>query len=430
MSLFVALLLTAEYQPQTLAVPPFEHTFGFYRASKYYLQLFLGPSFAYNDPQGIDAVKLKELNNPRTMRDDDELTAFAVNSGAGQIIYNVGLEAVKAYGNAETFNQPKGIAVNPDGSIFLADFGHQRIVKLRYEKGEIVWVKEISVPGRPFDVALDSRGNIYVTDYDQSKILIFDSEGALLMSFGTPGRGRAELYQPMGIDVIDADAPDNFYREDFIAVVDNEGHRVSKFTRQGRFVSSQQNSDLGLAESRFLYVAIDYYGSIFVTDEINDQVHKFDRNLAYVISEGRTGTSRGEFNSPRGIAIGRRFGQVFISEREGGQYLWIASDAIFVGCFPSTFTASQPGTTVALYLTDESILKVAVYNRMGDKIRDLIDNIKRPAGEFLLVWDGKDNRGELVPAGEYEFQVNVNTVHGHGRKIKKLIKGSVKCVAS
>ncbi len=67
---------------------------------------------------------------------------------------------------------------------------------------------------------------------------------------------------------------------------------------------------------------------------------------------------------------------------------------------------------------------------MGDKIRDLIDNMKRPAGEFLLVWDGKDNRGELVPAGEYEFQVNVNTVHGHGRKIKKLIKGSVKCVAS
>lgn len=430
MPLFVLLLLTADYQPQTLAVPPFEHTFGFYRASKYYLQLFLGPSFEYRDPQGIDAVKLKELNNPKTMRDDDELSAFAVNSGAGQIIYNVGLEAVKSYGNTKTFNLPKGIAVNPDGSIAVADFGNRRIVKLRYEKGDLIWLKEIPLGGRPFDVAFDSKGNLYATDFDQSRVLVFGPDDSPLSSFGVTGRGEGEIYQPMGIDVLDAEAPDNFYHEDFLAIVDNDGRRVSKFTRQGRFLGAQHNSDIGLADSRFQYVAIDYYGSIYVTDEINDQIHKFDRNLGYVISEGRSGTSRGEFSSPRGISISRRFGQVFLSEREGGQYLWIASDAFFVGCFPAAFTAQQPGTTAALYITDESVLNVAIYNRMGDKIRDMIQNIKRPAGEFLLIWDGRDSNGELVPPGEYEFRVNVNTVHGHGRRVKKIVKGSVKCIAS
>ncbi|GAH25850.1 unnamed protein product [marine sediment metagenome] len=155
-----------DYKPQTLAVPPFKHTFGFYRASKYYLQLFLGPGYTYNDPQGIAAVKLKELDNPKTKKDDDELTVFAVNSGKGQIIFNIGLEAVKIYGNKKMFTNPKGIAANEDGLIAVADFGNSRVVKLQYEHGKIKQVGELSLPGRPFDVCFDSKNRLYITDFE------------------------------------------------------------------------------------------------------------------------------------------------------------------------------------------------------------------------------------------------------------------------
>ncbi|UCC11159.1 MAG: hypothetical protein JSW02_07305, partial [candidate division WOR-3 bacterium] len=97
-------LIFLDYNPQTLTVPPFKHTFGFYRASKYYLQLFLGYGYDYDNPQGIAAVKLKEHDDPKTKRDDDELTAFAVNSDRGQIVYNIGLEAVKVFGNTKMFS--------------------------------------------------------------------------------------------------------------------------------------------------------------------------------------------------------------------------------------------------------------------------------------------------------------------------------------
>uniref|UniRef100_A0A7V3RID5 FlgD/Vpr Ig-like domain-containing protein n=1 Tax=candidate division WOR-3 bacterium TaxID=2052148 RepID=A0A7V3RID5_UNCW3 len=429
MSIILFFLIT-QYQPQTLAVPPFEHTLGFYRASKYYLRLFLGPNFDYNDPQGIAAVKLKVLDDPKTSRDDDELTVFAVNSGSSQIVYNIGLSAVKVYGNEKMFSQPKGIAANEDGLIALADFGNKRVVKLKYIKGNLEYIGEIKLSGRPFDVCFDSKNNLYITDYDNSKIYVYSPEDSLLRAFGKEGKGYGEVFQPMGIEVIDADAPYNYYREDFVVITDNEGKRVSKFTTSGRFLNCVYSFEIGLAEAKFLYCAVDYFGNIYVTDELNDQIHKFDRNLVYIISEGRTGVGQGEFNSPRGITIGRRYGQVFITEKEGGQYLWISVDAILVGFFPSSFSARQPGTTLALYITDEARIDIDIYNQKGEKIENLVEKLTKPPGEVLIVWDGKDENGNVVPPGEYEFRITVKARHGHGAKIKKYLRGVVKCVES
>uniref|UniRef100_A0A7C4XC41 FlgD/Vpr Ig-like domain-containing protein n=1 Tax=candidate division WOR-3 bacterium TaxID=2052148 RepID=A0A7C4XC41_UNCW3 len=424
------LLLLCQYNPQTLAVPPFEHTFGFYRASKYYLRLFIGPNFDYDDPQGIAAVKLKELDDPKTKKDDDELTLFAVNSGRGQIVYNIGLSAVKVYGSKNMFSEPKGITANEDGLICLADFGNKRVVKLQYFKGKIEYIGEIRLPGRPFDVCLDSKNNLYVTDYDNSKVYVYSPQDSLLRSFGREGRSYGEIYQPMGIEVLDADAPHNHYQEDFVIITDNEGKRVSKFTTTGRFLNSVYNFEIGLADAKFLYCAIDYFGNVYITDERNDQIHKFDRNLAYIISEGRTGVQQGEFNSPRGIAIGRRYGQVFITEKEGGQYLWIAIDGFIVGAFPKEFGRDQPGSTLAIYITDEARVDIEIYNQLGEKVKELVKGLKRPPGEFLIVWDGRDENDNLVPPGDYEFRVQLKARHGHGMRVKKFLKGTVRCVGS
>ncbi len=421
-------LFFLDYNPKTLSVPPFKHTLGFYRASKYYLQLFLGPGYDYNDPQGIAIVKLKEHDNPKTSADDDELNVFAVNSGAGQILYNIGLTELKTYGNKKMFSEPKGIAVNTDGLIAIADFGNQRVIKLQYLHGEIHQISEIGLPGRPFDVCFDSKNNLYVTDYDSSQVSIYSPTDSLILKFGKEESGLSKIYQPMGIEVIDADAPHNYYKDDFIVVTDNQGLRVSKFSTQGKLLGSVDNSALGLADAKFLYVAIDYFGSIYVTDETNDAVHKFDHNLNYIISVGRTGTGQGEFISPRGISIWRRYGQVFIAEKEGGQYLWIAIDGFVVGCFPQAFSSQRPGTTLAIYTTEEAKVTIKVFNQWGDKVRDLIENIRRPAGEYLVVWDGLDNDNKLVPPGDYEFQITLRSLHGLSRYTEKLIKAGVRCL--
>lgn len=427
--MFLLLLMFLDYKPQTLAVPPFKHTFGFYRASKYYLQLFLGPGYTYNDPQGIAAVKLKELDNPKTKKDDDELTVFAVNSGKGQIIFNIGLEAVKIYGNKKMFTNPKGIAANEDGLIAVADFGNSRVVKLQYEHGKIKQVGELSLPGRPFDVCFDSKNRLYITDFDNSKIYIYSEDDSLILEFGKEGRAESELYQPMGIEVIDVNAPHNHYRDDFIIVTDKYGLRISKFSTHGRFINSVQSFDIGLVDANFLYAAIDYFGSIYITDEVNDQVHKFDHDLKYIISVGRTGTSEGEFIAPRGITVWRKYGQIFLVEKEGGQYLWIAADGFVVGCFPDKFSHIRPGTTLAIYTTQDAKIYITIYNQLGEKVRDLIEGLRLQPGEFLVVWDGLDNNNMLVPPGDYKFHIRLKSLHGLSKRMKKELKASVKCIA-
>ncbi len=429
MYMLLLFLFLLNYNPKTLAVPPFKHTFGFYRASKYYLQLFLGPGYDYSDPQGIVAVKLNELDNPKTKKDDDELSVFAVNSGKGQIVYNIGLEAVKVYGNKKIFSELKGITANDDGLIAVADYGTSRIVKLQYRGGKMKHIGDIPLPGRPFDVCFDSKNNLYVTDFDNSKIYKYSQEDSLILEFGTEGRAAGEIYQPMGIEVIDAHAPHNHYKDDFIIITDKYGSRISKFSTNGRFIGSVQNYDIGLADADFLYVAIDYFGNIYVTDEVNDQVHKFDHELRYIISVGRTGTGHGEFFSPRGISIWRRYGQVFLAEKEGGQYLWIAADGFVVGCFPEEFSHIRPGTTLAIYTTQNAKIYITVYNQLGEKVRDLIEAVRRPAGEFLVVWNGLDNYNNLVPPGDYEFRITVKSLHGHGKRLETELKAGVKCVA-
>ncbi|HEC78665.1 MAG TPA: hypothetical protein ENI34_05935 [candidate division WOR-3 bacterium] len=427
--MFLLFLLFLDYAPKTLTAPPFKHSLGFYRASKYYLQLFLGPGYDYADPEGIAAVKLKELDDPKTKKDDDELTVFAVNSGKGHIIYNIGLQSVKVFGNNKIFSSPKGISVTEDGLIAVADFGNKRVAKLQYHKGKIKQIGEIKLAGRPYDVCFDSKNNLYITDFDNSKVYVYSPEDSLILSFGIEGRSSGELFRPMGIEVIDAAAPHNHYHDDFIIVTDKDGMRVSKFSTHGRFISSLQNFDIGLPDARFLYVAVDYFGNIYVTDEINDQIHKFDHDLRYIISVGRKGTEKGEFIAPRGISIWRRYGQVFISEKEGGQYLWIAADGFIVGCFPEEFSPEMPGTTLAIYLTQDSKIYITVYNQLGEKVRDLVKGLHRSPGEFLIVWNGLDNSGSVVPPGDYEFHIKLKSLHGHGRRLSKELKTTVRCVA-
>jgi hypothetical protein len=174
-------------------------------------------------------------------------------------------------------------------------------------------------------------------------------------------------------------------------------------------------------------VAIDYFGSVYVTDEVNDQIHKFDHDLRYIISVGRTGTSKGEFVAPRGITIWRRYGQVFLSEKEGGQYLWIAADAFVIGCFPDQFTPQQPGTTLALYTTQDAKLYITIYNSLGEKVRDLVQGIHREPGEFLIVWDGLDDTGKVVVSGDYTIHILLKSLHGLARRLEKELTVGIQC---
>ncbi|MBT3761919.1 MAG: 6-bladed beta-propeller, partial [Candidatus Nitrosopelagicus sp.] len=81
---------------------------------------------------------------------------------------------------------------------------------------------------RPYSAAIDSSGNIYVTDSYNHRIQKFDSSGNFISKFGSQGSGNGQFQTPISITI---DYSDNIY------VADHSNHRIQKFDSSGNFIS-------------------------------------------------------------------------------------------------------------------------------------------------------------------------------------------------
>ena len=421
------LIAANEYTPSTLLVPPYKHTLGYNRVSKFYLSLFLGGTFKFEDPQGIAGVRLKMYDDSTTRRDDEFLALFATHSGAGEIIYNVEFDRLERYGEKGSgigqFKNPMGLAVTPDGDLYVADAGNNRVVHLKYmEDGSLVWKGTMGSDYKhPTDVAVDSRGAVYVADEGNNRVVVLNPDGS------TKSIWTRDIFKPTSIAVIDRDDPHNENNDNFAVVIDDRHRRISKFDLYGDVQAQLTYKEMGYEKVRFAYVAIDRSGSVYVTDMHNHQVHKFDNRLWYIISIGREGADDYEFYSPRGILVNRPTGQVFIVEQESGQYYWIGADGFIAGCFPNPFHVER-GTTISIYLTESSTIILNIYDENGLLVREIPKN-KYPIGEVLIVWDGTDSNAKKVPSGTYTINAELKPVNDSRRYFSKELVTSVRCIA-
>ena len=424
LALLLALIVA---DPTTLLVPPFTHTLGFNRIGRLYISLYLGRSFKLDNPQGMCGAKMVEEDNPTTSNDDHILTMFGINSGSSQIVYNVKLIEPRIYGSPGSdtghFNHPHGICCDKHGTVYVADTDNDRVVRLKYENTKLRWVSTIDTGLKaPRDVAIDTRGRVYVADSGNNRIVVFDSLGALVTTW------TADLEGPTGVAVLDPDADYNDLHVSSAVVIDRERARISQFSlddgQQRRMVDMRR---IGLDEAGFAYCAFDRHGNVYVTDQVNSQIHLFDPDLKYIVSFGRQGIEGTTFDSPTGIAIWRRFGQVFVSEANGGQYYWVGLDAYLIGFYPPEFDSLKPGTTIALYVTEMANITVDITDPSGRLVRSLAPPHQQHPGEVLIVWDGRDNAGKLVSEGEYKITVVARPTYSRPMRIlRKELTGTVR----
>jgi sugar lactone lactonase YvrE len=114
----------------------------------------------------------------------------------GKLVMTLGQKGVGGdNASRDAFNGPTGVAIAHDGSIFIADGEHgpsHRVVKYSPE-GKFVtsWGGRGTDPGKfdePHDLAMDSRGRIYVADRGNNRVHIFDQEGTYLDQWKHFGR--------------------------------------------------------------------------------------------------------------------------------------------------------------------------------------------------------------------------------------------------
>ncbi len=61
-------------------------------------------------------------------------------------------------------------------------------------------------------------------------------------------------------------------------------------------------------------------------------------------------------------------------------------------------------TTIQFSLPRKARVTISVFNLLGQKIKDLIDDV-RPAGSFETIWDGTDSSGKPAASGIYFYQL-------------------------
>ncbi|MBM3775680.1 MAG: hypothetical protein FJW37_11050 [Acidobacteria bacterium] len=115
----------------------------------------------------------------------------------GKVIQQLGRRGVSGLGT-DTFNLPTDVAFAPNGDVYVSDgYGNARVVKYsRAGKYLLQWGTRGTGPGEfglPHNLVTDAQGRVYVTDRDNRRIQIFDSNGKFLSQWTDTG-GVSSLY--------------------------------------------------------------------------------------------------------------------------------------------------------------------------------------------------------------------------------------------
>ncbi|ELR69415.1 hypothetical protein C900_04947 [Fulvivirga imtechensis AK7] len=102
----------------------------------------------------------------------------------------------------------------------------------------------------PRGLDVDQDGKIYVSDQENDRIQVFDSNYDFLFDFGGSGAGEGQFNRPQGIDI----------RNDSIFIADTQNHRVQVFNTAGEYIYSFGEGDLIYPKSisvneYYIYVA-------------------------------------------------------------------------------------------------------------------------------------------------------------------------------
>ncbi len=162
---------------------------------------------------------------------------------------------------------PNGVALSPSGEVvYVADTGAGRVMRFSSTYQPLGRLGSVALD-RPVALAVAPDGAVYVADAGLRRVLELGPSGALLASWGGPGRGPGRFEEPSGIAVDSAG---------HVFVSDRRLDRVQKFSAGGRLLAAWAAPGGGLGQlARPGGLAVDCRGAVLVADTANNRVQVF-----------------------------------------------------------------------------------------------------------------------------------------------------------
>jgi len=280
---------------------------------------------------GVPGTAPGQFNFPRAVAVDAEGKIYVADSGNNRVqVFNADGSFLRQWGSLckldtgegcegggqGQFSEPWGIAVGPDGSVYVSDTWNHRIQKFDNQgKFITMWGRFDSTNGElgtpnvfygPRALVVGQDGNLYVMDTGNKRVQVFTPDGTFVAQYGGGGVTEGRFDEPVGLA---QDAAGNWY------VADTWNQRIQKFDQNFSYVA-QWPVDGWNSQSVVNKPALAVDGTrgiIYAVDPENYRVLAFNTDGSFRSTFGLYGNDAQSFTLPTGIAVGPA-GRIYVAD--------------------------------------------------------------------------------------------------------------------
>ncbi len=203
-------------------------------------------------------------------------------------------------------DRPMHLKITPDDKIYVAEFANDRIQIFDLEGKSLALIGSSGKGAGEFDapggVGVDRQGRIYVADFYNHRVQPFSANYSALPQIGKKGRifgGNFDYPTDVAI------GPD-----DSLYVADGYNNRIQKFSPEGEFVTkwggflgTGLKGDSSGSFDVATGIEVDAQGRVFVADFYNNRIQIFNSAGDFLVEFGAQGNAAGEFDRPTDMTV-------------------------------------------------------------------------------------------------------------------------------